>query len=255
MTEKISEEEIVEAQNQGGNVNSALNVCNEPNLEHIRMAEAILFAASEPLDHASIKDRLPADANLEITLTCITEKYDGGGFHLVNVGGKFAFRTAPDLSHALQKDVTQQRRLSRAALETLAIIAYHQPVTRAEIEDIRGVAVSKGTVDVLLESDWVKIRGRRRVPGRPVTYGTTDHFLSYFDLESVKDLPGLEELRGAGLLEGRLPPGFSIPEPDPDNDSEEDALEEGDDGLAPLEMDIEMDFDVATDKADPSTSE
>lgn len=220
----------------------AIEISNEINIEHIRMVEAILFAASEPLDRASIQDRLPAGANLDVTLTCISEKYSGCGFHLVNVGGKFAFRTSPDLSHVLQKDVTQQRRLSRAALETLAIIAYHQPVTRAEIEDIRGVAVSKGTVDVLLESDWVKIRGRRRVPGRPVTYGTTDHFLSYFDLESVKDLPGLEELRGAGLLDGRLPPGFTIPEPDPDNDGEEDPLAPDDDGLEPLEMDLEMDF-------------
>jgi segregation and condensation protein B len=144
------------------------------------------------------------------------------------------------LAHALQKHVVQQRRLSRAALETLAIIAYHQPVTRAEIEDIRGVSISKGTLDVLLESEWVKIRGRRRVPGRPVTYGTSDNFLLHFGLESLKDLPGLEELKAAGLLDDRLPPGFEVPAPDPDNDPEEDALEAGDDGsdLEPLEMDL-----------------
>lgn len=206
---------------------------------HLRMAEAILFAASEPLDLGSVRDRLPDGAPIEALLAAITEKYADGGFHLVELAGKYAFRTAPDLSSALQKEVSQQRRLSRAALETLAIIAYHQPVTRAEIEDIRGVAVSKGTIDVLLESEWVKIRGRRRVPGRPVTYGTTDYFLTYFDLASVKDLPGLEELRSAGLLDGRLPPGFSIPEPDPDNDPEEDPLDLDDDGLEPLEMDLE----------------
>lgn len=204
---------------------------------HLRMAEAILFAASEPLDIGSVRDRMPDQAPVEALIAAIQDKYENGGFHLVELGGKFIFRTAPDLSAALQKEVSQQRRLSRAALETLAIIAYHQPVTRAEIEDIRGVAVSKGTVDVLLESEWVKIRGRRRVPGRPVTYGTTDHFLAYFDLASIKDLPGLEELRGAGLLDGRLPPGFSIPEPDPDNDPDEEPLEEDD--LEPLEMDTE----------------
>ncbi|MGB1464518.1 MAG: SMC-Scp complex subunit ScpB, partial [Parvibaculales bacterium] len=133
-----------------------------------------------------------------------------------------------------------QRRLSRAALETLAIIAYHQPVTRAEIEDIRGVSISKGTLDVLLESEWVKIRGRRRVPGRPVTYGTSDHFLLHFGLESLTDLPGLEELKAAGLLDDRLPPGFEVPAPDPDSDPDEDPLAEGDDGseLEPLEMDL-----------------
>lgn len=208
--------------------------------QQLRILEAVLFAASEPLDIASIADRLPDGADVEDLLRQTTEKYQNAGFNLVSHGGKYAFKTAADLSASLLKEVTQQRRLSRAALETLAIIAYHQPVTRAEIEDIRGVAVSKGTLDVLLETEWVKIRGRRRVPGRPVTYGTTDFFLSYFDLETVKDLPGLEELRAAGLLDGRLPPGFSIPEPDPDNDPEEDALSDDDD-LEPLELDLEDD--------------
>jgi segregation and condensation protein B len=143
--------------------------------------------------------------------------------------------------------VVQQRRLSRAALETMAIIAYHQPVTRAEIEDIRGVSVSKGTLDVLLESQWVKIRGRRKVPGRPVTYGTTDGFLSHFGLERLQDLPGLGELKAAGLLDGRLPPGFNVPEPDPDNDPEEEALAEGDDGLEPLEMELPEVMEAAED--------
>lgn len=209
--------------------------------QFIRIVEAVLFAASEPLDIASIQDRLPDGADAEAVLKMVEEKYTAAGFNLARHGNKFAFRTAADLSSSLLKEVTQQRRLSRAALETLAIIAYHQPVTRAEIEDIRGVAVSKGTLDVLLESEWVKIRGRRRAPGRPVTYGTTDHFLSYFDLESIKDLPGQEELRAAGLLDGRLPPGFSIPEPNPDFDPDEDPLGPDDDGLEPLEMDLDED--------------
>ncbi len=235
--EKTSSDETDTVQIEDGDHTSAIEI--DPH--HLRMAEAILFAASEPLDKSSVRDRMPEGAPVDLLISEIQAKYETGGFHLVELGGKFAFRTAPDLSSALQKEVSQQRRLSRAALETLAIIAYHQPVTRAEIEDIRGVAVSKGTIDVLLESEWVKIRGRRRVPGRPVTYGTTDHFLTYFDLASVKDLPGLEELRGAGLLDGRLPPGFSIPEPDPDNDPDEDPLGEGDDELElePLEMDMD----------------
>ena len=212
--------------------------------EHIRVAEAVLFAAEEPLDRANIADKLPEGADIEGILAAIGEKYQTAGFTLQQIGKKWTFRTVPDLAHALQKHVVQQRRLSRAALETLAIVAYHQPVTRAEIEDIRGVSVSKGTLDVLLESEWVKIRGRRRVPGRPVTYGTSDAFLLHFGLESLKDLPGLEELKAAGLLDDRLPPGFAVPAPDPDNDPDEDPLAAGDDGseeLAPLEMDLPED--------------
>jgi segregation and condensation protein B len=207
----------------------------------IRMVEAVLFAAEEPLDIANIKDKLPEGADVPALLAAIDEAYATAGFNLQKVGNKYAFRSAPDLAHVLQKHVVQQRRLSRAALETLAIVAYHQPVTRAEIEDIRGVSVSKGTLDVLLESAWVKIRGRRRVPGRPVTYGTSDGFLLHFGLETLKDLPGLDELKAAGLLDDRLPPGFAVPAPDPDSDPTEDALAEGDDGsdeLAPLEMDL-----------------
>jgi segregation and condensation protein B len=146
----------------------------------------------------------------------------------VRVAGKWSFRTAEDLSFLLEKQAVQQRRLSRAALETLAIIAYHQPVTRAEIEEIRGVSISKGTIDVLLETNWIKLRGRRRAPGRPVTYGTTDAFLSHFGFDSIRDLPGLNELKGAGLLDSNLPPGFSMPNPDdaPDLHEDEDPLEE-----------------------------
>ncbi len=216
--------------------------------EDIRTVEAILFAAEEPLDVPNIADKLNANADVPAIMAAIAEKYSGAGFNLQKTGNKWVFRTAPDMANALQKHVVQQRRLSRAALETLAIIAYHQPVTRAEIEGIRGVSISKGTLDVLLESEWVKIRGRRRVPGRPVTYGTSDHFLLHFGLESLTDLPGLEELKAAGLLDDRLPPGFEVPAPDPDNDPDEDPLAEGDDGseLEPLEMDLP---DGVTDNA------
>ena len=217
----------------------------EIDAENVRIVEAILFAAEEPLDLANIADKLPADVDTTVIVEAVRVKYEGAGFNLQRIGDKFAFRSAADLAHVLQKHVVQQRRLSRAALETMAIIAYHQPVTRAEIEDIRGVSVSKGTLDVLLESEWVKIRGRRKVPGRPVTYGTSDTFLSYFGLERLQDLPGLDELKAAGLLDGRLPPGFAVPEPDPDNDPNEDPLAVGDDGLEPLEMDL-PDMDEAS---------
>lgn len=226
--------------------------------EDIRIVEAVLFAAEEPLDAPNIADKLAANADVPAIMQALGEKYAEAGFNLQKTGNKWGFRSAPDLAHALQKHVVQQRRLSRAALETLAIIAYHQPVTRAEIENIRGVSISKGTLDVLLESEWVKIRGRRRVPGRPVTYGTSDNFLLHFGLEGLSDLPGLEELKAAGLLDDRLPPGFEVPAPDPDNDPEEDPLEAGDDGdeLAPLEMDLPEDIgeENADDAAGDSAS-
>ena len=152
--------------------------------------------------------------------------YAGRGVNLVRVAGKWAFRTAEDLSFLLEHNALEQRKLSRAALETLAIIAYHQPATRAEIEEIRGVGISKGSLDVLLEIGWVRLRGRRRAPGRPVTYGTTEAFLEHFGFDSIRDLPGLSELKGAGLLDSNLPPGFTVPEP---NDSS--ALREDEDPL------------------------
>ena len=136
----------------------------------------------------------------------------------MRVGSKWIFRTAADLGYLLSRETQEQKKLSRAALETLAIVAYHQPVTRAEIEDIRGVAISKGTMDVLIETGWVRLRGRRKAPGRPVTYGTTEAFLLHFGIEQITDLPGLEELKGAGLFDGRLPQGFGVPTP---NDSPE----------------------------------
>lgn len=182
--------------------------------EKLRIIEALLFAAKEPLKEAELKLHFGAEEDVNALLEELQGLYAGRGVNLVRVAGKWAFRTADDLSYLLERQSVAQRRLSRAALETLAIIAYHQPVTRAEIEEIRGVSTSKGTLDVLLETGWVKLRGRRRAPGRPVTYGTTDYFLEHFGFEQIQDLPGLRELKGAGLLDSNLPPGFSMPSPD-----------------------------------------
>jgi len=181
--------------------------------EKLRILEALLFAASEPLDEAKLKSHLAETEDIAALLEELRAFYAGRGVNLVPVAGKWAFRTAEDLAYLLERFAVQERRLSKAALETLAIIAYHQPVTRAEIEEIRGVTTSVGTLDILLETGWVRLRGRRRAPGRPVTYGTTEAFLSHFGLESIKDLPGLAELRASGLLDGNLPPDFSVPEP------------------------------------------
>jgi segregation and condensation protein B len=205
--------------------------------EELRLLEAMLFASAEPLDEATLAARLPAEVDLKAALDRLQEDYALRGVNLVRIGGKWTFRTAGDLSWLLSKETIETRKLSRAAIETLAIIAYHQPVTRAEIEDIRGVSTSKGSVDVLLETGWIRPRGRRKGPGRPVTYGTTDTFLSHFGLDALDDLPGLEELKGSGLLDGRLPPGCSVPLPsdDPALRDDEDPLEPGDLdlGLAP----------------------
>ncbi|MGF1650534.1 MAG: SMC-Scp complex subunit ScpB [Hyphomicrobiaceae bacterium] len=178
----------------------------------LRALEATLFAAGRPL---SIRDleRVAGEDDLAQLLADLRTQYAGRGVNLVEVAGGWMFRTAPDLAHLLEVHVVEERRLSRAALETLAIIAYHQPVTRADIEDIRGVATSKGTLDVLLELGWVHLRGRKRSPGRPVTYGTTPAFLSQFSLGSLSDLPGLADLKAAGFLDSALPTGFRVPEP------------------------------------------
>ncbi len=198
--------------------------------EKLRILEALLFAAPTPLDEQDLRVHLTETDNIVALLEELQGLYAGRGVNLVRVAGKWAFRTAEDLSFLLERHATEQKKLSRAALETLAIIAYHQPVTRAEIEEIRGVSTSKGTLDVLLEAGWIRLRGRRQAPGRPVTYGTTQAFLEHFGFDSIKDLPGLSELKGAGLLDSNLPPGFVIPEP---NDSidlqpDEDPLEEED---------------------------
>ena len=198
--------------------------------EELRLLEALLFAAGEPLDERVLAERMPADTDVRTALRRLQADYAPCGVNLVRVAGKWTFRTANDLSWLLARDAVEPKKLSRAALETLAIIAYHQPVTRAEIEEVRGVSASKGTIDVLLETGWVRLRGRRKAPGRPVTFGTTDAFLAQFGLESLGDLPGLEELKGAGFLEGGLPPGFAVPLPsdDPGLRDDEDPLEPGD---------------------------
>ena len=196
--------------------------------EKLRIVEALLFAAPAPLNETELARHFAEGEDVKALLEELQGLYAGRGVNLTRVAGKWAFRTADDLSFLLERQVVEQRRLSRAALETLAIIAYHQPVTRAEIEEIRGVSTSKGTIDVLLETGWIKLRGRRRAPGRPVTYGTTVNFLEHFGFEAIQDLPGLSELKGAGLLDSNLPPGFSMPNPDdaPDLHEDEEPLEE-----------------------------
>jgi segregation and condensation protein B len=180
---------------------------------HVRIVEALLFAAAEPLAASALATALPPQTDMDAVLEELQRHYEDRGVNLVKVAGKWQFRTARDLGFLLHKEKTEERRLSRAAIETLAIVAYHQPVTRAEIEDIRGVMVSKGTLDSLMEVGWVRIRGRRRTPGRPVTYGTTEAFLVHFGLDSVSDLPGMDELKAAGFLEAAPPGGFNVPSP------------------------------------------
>ncbi len=192
---------------------------------HTRMAEALLFAAAEPLDAKSLADRLPVGADIGLITERLTADYAERGVTLQSIDNKWRFVTAADVAHVLDKEKITPRRLSRAALETLAIIAYHQPCTRADIEDVRGVQVAKGSLDQLLEIGWVKLRGKRRdVPGRPTLYGTTEDFLQQFGLVSIQDLPGLADLKAAGLLDARLPPGFSVPTPGSDDgeDADED---------------------------------
>jgi segregation and condensation protein B len=202
--------------------------------EELRLLEAMLFASNEPLDEATLKKKLPDGIDIKSALEQLQADYAMRGVNLVRVNGQWSFRTASDLSWLMTRESTETKRLSRAAIEMLAIIAYHQPVTRAEIEEIRGVVTSKGTLDVLLETGWIRPRGRRKTPGRPLTFGTTDQFLSQFNLEAVGDLPGLDELRGTGLLDSRLPGGFSVPTPsdDPQLREDEDPLEPGDLDLA-----------------------
>ena len=175
--------------------------------QHLRLLEAVLFASAEPVDQRALAERLPEDADVVELLAELQAHYAERGVHLVCRGGGWAFRTAPDLAAALLVETNVGRKLSRAAMETLAIIAYHQPVTRAEIEEIRGVALSRGTLDVLFEAGWIRPRGRRRSPGKPMLWGITEAFLDHFGLVSLEDLPGVEELKAAGLLESR--PGLS----------------------------------------------
>jgi segregation and condensation protein B len=219
---------------------------NEPRSEELRLLEAMLFASAEPLDEQWLASRLPQGDDVHSALMRLQQEYSSFGVNLVRINGKWTFRTASDLNWLLSKETVETRKLSRAAIETLAIIAYHQPVTRAEIEEIRGVTTSKGSVDVLLETGWIRPRGRRKSPGRPVTYGTTEAFLSHFGLDAVGDLPGVEELKGSGLLDGRLPPGFSVPMP-----SDDPVLREDEEPLEPAELDLGLAPLVANKQESP----
>jgi segregation and condensation protein B len=181
--------------------------------EKLRRLEAMLFASADPLDAKALARCLDPDDDVNALLAELQAEYKDRGVTLTRVAGRWQFRTADDLSYLLERQQKEERRLSKAALETLAIIAYHQPVTRAEIEEIRGVTTSPGTLDVLMETGWIRPRGRRRAPGRPLTYGTTEDFLIHFGLDSIKDLPGLADLKAAGLLDANLPPGFTVPAP------------------------------------------
>lgn len=219
---------------------AGLSPSPEERLEDQRIVEALLFASPAPLDEAWLAGHLRHGSDIGALLADIKAIYAPRGVNLMRVAGKWVFRTAEDLGYLLERHAVEERRLSRAALETLAIVAYHQPVTRAEIEEIRGVTTSAGTLDILMEAGWIRPRGRRRAPGKPLTYGTTDSFLAHFGLDSVKDLPGLADLKAQGLLDGHLPPGFTVPDPSiaaslmpdelPLEAAEEDEADDADDG-------------------------
>lgn len=232
------------------------NVTLHPRIDHahmVRVVEALLFASSEPLSQETLAECLPEGTDVEAVIISLQEVYAERGVNLVKVDDKWAFRTAEDLSFLLRREAVAQKKLSKAALETVAIIAYHQSVTRAEIEEIRGVSISKGTLDILLEMGWVRMRGRRRTPGKPITYGTTSDFLEHFGLENIGDLPGLSELKGAGLLSSNLPSGFSIPLPRDEDDLGPDEMGlDDEEEQPPLEMHLpdltqDPDFDDEDD--------
>lgn len=195
--------------------------------EQERMLEALLFAATEPMTKKTLESRMPFGCDVSEALVHLRKRYEGRGVNLKKVGDGWCMRTAADLSFLMQKERIETRKLSRAAIETLAIIAYHQPVTRAEIEEIRGVSVSRGTIDLLLELDWIKLGRRRMTPGRPVTFIVTQTFLDHFGLESERDLPGVKELRAAGLLDNRPPPADLLggSEDDLEDDDQDDMFE------------------------------
>ncbi len=221
---------------EGTNVRS-LSMETEDHRRYLRMLEALLFAASEPLSTREIAERMPEGIDHDALLHELQTAYAGHGVNLRRADDRWAFRTADDLAFVLKREVVQERRLSRAALETLAVIAYHQPVTRAEIEEIRGVSLSRGTLDVLLQAGWVRLRGRRRTPGRPVTFGTTAAFLDHFGLETVGDLPGLADLKAAGMLESAV-------------DVDDDAHPVDDETLREDEEPLEFDFSDLEDAGD-----
>ena len=197
-------------------------------VEGCRITEALLFASAQPLTETELASRLPKGVDLQAVLARLVADYRGRGVVPSKSSNGWLFHTAEDLGFLLARETQETRKLSRAALETLSVIAYHQPVTRAEIEDIRGVTIHRGTIDVLMETGWIKMRGRRKTPGRPVTYGTTGQFLTHFGLDSISDLPGLDDLKGAGFLDGRLPQGFNVPMPSDSAEltEDEDPLED-----------------------------
>jgi len=201
--------------------------------EGLRILEALLFAAEAPLDEKVLASRLPAGIDVHALLQQLQREYAPRGVNLVRIGGKWTLRTATDLAWLMTHESVVTRKLSRAAIETLAIVAYHQPVTRAEVEEIRGVSTSKGTLDVLLETGWIRLRGRRKAPGRPVTYGTSEAFLSHFGLDALTDLPGLDELKGAGLVDATMPADFAVPVP-----SDDPALRDDEEPLGPEDVDL-----------------
>lgn len=198
--------------------------------EQERMVEAILFATADPVSVTELIGRMHHGCDPAEALARLRKRYEGRGVNIVKVGDAWAIRTAPDLGFLMQKETVETRKLSRAAIETLAIVAYHQPVTRAEIEEIRGVSVSRGTIDQLIELEWIRFGRRRMTPGRPVTFVVTQNFLDHFGLESARDLPGLKELRSAGLLESRPPPGAQVlgegDEGDDDDDNQAEMFED-----------------------------
>jgi segregation and condensation protein B len=203
------------------------DVISPDHVQHLRLLEALIFAGTQALDEKELAERLPEDADVPRLLADLGDLYASRGVNLVKVAGGYAFRTAPDLSEKLKIERPVTRKLSRASIETLAIIAYHQPVTRTEIEQVRGVGLSKGTLDLLFEQNWIKPMGRRRAPGKPVTWGTTDFFLEHFGLASLDDLPGHEEMKAAGLLDPRSqPPIFRPEEPDLPLEPTEDEADE-----------------------------
>jgi segregation and condensation protein B len=238
-------------------VTEATNEAERRFAHGVRVAEALLFASTEPLEPQAIARLMPHEVDVGAVLGELERLYRPRGVNLVRVAGKWMFRTAPDLGHLLKTESEEPKRLGRAALETLAIIAYHQPVTRAEIEDLRGVSLSKGTLDTLLEAGFVRLRGRRRTPGRPVTYGTTEGFLIQFGLDRVSDLPGLEEIAAAGIAEGEIPTGLGVPLPsdDPALRADEDPLEPdlfdimAEERLAEIAAEAPLDPDGAEERA------
>ena len=193
--------------------------------EQERMVEAILFATADPVSVKELTGRMPHGCDPAEALATLRKRYEGRGVNIVKVGDAWAIRTAADLGFLMQKETVETRKLSRAAIETLAIVAYHQPVTRAEIEEIRGVSVSRGTIDQLIEMEWIRFGRRKMTPGRPVTFVVTQEFLDHFGLENARDLPGLKELRAAGLLESRPPPGATALGDGADADEDDDQTE------------------------------